>query len=275
VIGYRGPVALSRCRRTGAAIVAGVALLLAAATAPAAVPERVEVRRDVVNLRARPSTGAAKVGRAKKGERFPVLDHQGDWYEIRRPGGGRAWIFKRLVRPTLTLVEAGSRVRPKGRYANLRARPSRRAKRAGRLKRGESLAAVGRDGGWIQVERKDGRRVWVAAEVARLIPPDPAAPLLAALRRDYPGVVRWGAVNEVVLDHYREAELDLVVESSWHFLAEEQRLAFLRQAAAGFADLLREHAAYRRRYHNRPLVVVQDPSDTVVGSATPRQARLF
>jgi len=272
VIRHRGPVSP---RRATIAIIAWVALLVAAVPARAAVPERVEVRRDVANLRGAPSTGAPKVGRAKKGDRFSVLDRQGDWYEVRLPGHKRAWIFKRLVRPTVTPVEVGSRVRPKGHYANLRARPSRRAKRAGRLERGASLAAVGRDGDWIQVERPDGRRVWVAAEVARLIPPNPVAPLLAALRRDYPGVVRWGAVNEVTLDHYREAELDMVVESSWHFLAEEQRLAFLRQAARGFADLLREHTAYRRRYRNRPLVVVTDPSNTVVGSATPRQARLF
>jgi len=269
------PAAVRRCRRIGVAIVVSVALFGVAASARGAVPERVEVRREVVNLRGAPSTRAPKVGRAKRGERFTVLDHQGDWYEIRRPGGDRAWIFKRLVRPTVTPVEEGSRVRAKGHYANLRARPSRRAKRVGRLKRGTSLAAVGRDGDWIQVERGDGRRVWVAAEVVRLIPPDPAAPLLTALRRDYPGVVRWGAVNEVVLDHYHEAELDLVVESSWHFLVEAQRLAFLRQAARGFADLLRGSSAYRHRYHNRPLVVVSDPSNTVVGSATPRQARLF
>lgn len=269
------PLAVSRGWRAGIAVVAGVVFLAADVTGAATMPDQVEVVRDGVNLRGAPSTSAPKVGQAKLGERFPVVDHQGDWYEIRLPGNKRAWIFKGLVGPTVTPVEAGSRVQAKGRYANLRAQPSRRAKLAGRLEQGESLAAVGRDGDWIQVERPDGQRVWVAEEVARLLPPDPVAPLLAKLKRDYPGVVRWGAVNEVTLDHYREAELDVVVESSWHFLAESQRLGFLRQAAQGFADLLQDSEAYRRRYRNRPLVVVTDPSNTVVGSATPRQARLF
>ncbi len=262
------------------ALVALAPLLALLALAPeganaTALPERVEVRREAVNLRARPSTRAARVGQAHKGDRFPVLDRQGDWYEIRRKDGSRAWIFRRLVRPATTPVEPGSRVRPKGRYANLRARPSRHAKKVGRLNRDEELPAVSRDGEWYQVERKGGSRAWVSSTVARLLPPDPLAPLLGELRRDYPGVLRWGRVNEVVLDHYHEAELDMVVESSWHFLAEEQRLAFLRRAARGFADLLRTHPAYRRRYHNRPLVVVTDPSNTVVGSATPKQTRLF
>ncbi|HBB40704.1 MAG: hypothetical protein COW73_09145 [Nitrospirae bacterium CG18_big_fil_WC_8_21_14_2_50_70_55] len=260
-----------------------MAALLLLATSPAWAGGETVVVRARANLRAGPSTRAARVGRVAKGASLAVLDHQGEWYAVERPGGGKAWISQRLVRsrPAAAGLAAGSQVQPKERYATLRAGPSRRARALGRLEQGASLAALARDGDWFEVQRPDGSRAWVAAAVVRLVVPqaggvaDSAGALLAKLQADYPGVVRWAAVNDVVLDHYHEAELDMVVESSWHFLPEGQRLALLRQAARAFAELLRTQAAYRQRYTNRPLVVVRDASNTVVGSATPQETRLF
>jgi hypothetical protein len=179
------------------------------------------------------------------------------------------------VKQAVVPLDPGHRVVPAGNYANLRSRPTTRSRRAGRLNRGEELPVSRRAGDWYEVTLPDETTAWVFREVVRLLEPDPAAPLLARLRANYPGVIRWGAVNEVVLDHYHEAELDLVVESSWHFLPEEQRLALLSEAAAAFEEMLQQKEQYRRRYYNRPLVIVTDPSNTRVGTATSKQARLL
>jgi SH3-like domain-containing protein len=252
------------------------ALLLAVVTAAGADPtEYVQVAKPEANLRTGPGTRYELAGSAKQGDMFRVLSHQAPWYEVAGPGGERAWIYERLVKEAALPLESGHRVVPAHNYANLRARPTTRAPLAGRLEKGEELPAVRRAGDWYEVTLPDETTAWVSSDVVRLLEPDPTGPLLARLRANYPGVIRWGAVNEVVLEHYHEAELDLVVESSWHFLPEEQRLALLNEAAAAFEEMLQQSEQYRRRYYNRPLVIVTDPSNTRVGSATPKQARLL
>jgi SH3-like domain-containing protein len=253
------------------------ALLLAEVTGAVAADtaDYVQVVKHEVNLRTGPGTRYALAGSASKGDVFPVLSVQKPWYEITGPDGERVWIYQPLVKPAVLPVKPGHRVVPAHNYANLRTRPTTRSARAGRLKKGEELPVVRRAGDWYEVTLPDETTAWVSGTVVRLLEPDPAGPLLARLRANYPGVIRWGAVNDVVLAHYHEAELDLVVESSWHFLPEEQRLALLREAAAAFEEMLQQSDQYRRRYYNRPLVIVTDPSNTRVGTATPKQARLL
>jgi len=259
-----------------AIIRAVVMVLCVAAVAHGEDPSRyVTVVRPDANLRAGPGTRYDKVGSVQKGAMLPVVSEQEGWYEVESPAGEPAWVFKRLVKEAATPLANGHRVTPMGNYANLRARPNKRAPLAGRLERGVELPAVRKAGDWYQVTQPDETTAWVYDDVVRLLEPDPAADLLAQLRANYPGVIRWGAVNDVVLKHYHEAELDLVVESSWHFLPEEQRLALLSEAAEGFEAMMRESTQYRRRYNNRPLVIVTDPSDTRVGTATAKQARLL
>ena len=252
------------------------ALVFACAAAARADPtEYVQVVKSEANLRTGPGTRYELAGHATQGDMLRVLSRQEPWYEIARPDGERAWIYERLVKEAALPLKPGHRVAPTHNYANLRTRPTTRAPRAGRLEKGEELPAVRQVGDWYEVTLPDETTAWVSSTVVRLLEPDPTAPLLARLRANYPGVIRWGAVNEVVLKHYHEAELDLVVESSWHFLPEEQRLALLNEAAAGFEEMLQQSEQYRRRYYNRPLVIVTDPSNTRVGTATPKQARLL
>jgi SH3-like domain-containing protein len=258
------------------ALILALAVVCAAVTAHAAEPTQyVTVVRPEANLRKGPGTRYDKVGQVERGDMLQVLSSQEGWYEIVSPDGEPAWVFKRLVKEAAIPLERGHRVVPSGNYANLRARPHKRAHLAGRLERGVELPTARKVGDWYEVTLPDETTAWVYSRVVRLLEPDPVAPLLAQLRANYPGVIRWGAVNEVILQHYHEAELDLVVESSWHFLPEEQRLALLSEAAEGFEAMLRDSPRYRRRYYNRPLVIVSDPSNTRVGTATPKQARLL
>lgn len=258
-----------------AILLAVMVVLAAVATRAEEATRYVTVVRPEANLRAGPGTRYAQVGKAAQGDLLQVLSEQEGWYEVASGEGEPAWVFKRLVKLAAIHLESGHRVIPAGNYANLRTRPNKRAPLAGRLERGVELPVVRKEGDWYELTLPDETPAWVHHEVVRLLEPDPAAELLAQLRANYPGVIRWGAVNEVTLDHYHEAEFDLVVESSWHFLPEGQRLALLSEAAAGFEAMLRKGTRYQRRYHNRPLVIVSDPSNTRVGTATAKQARLL
>jgi SH3-like domain-containing protein len=259
-----------------ATAVASLLLLAAMAVgAAAATPIYVEVAKEEVNLRERPGTRYPKVGSARRGEVFRVLARQGDWYEVERPEGGSAWIFRRLIQRVAIHLESGHRVTPRGSHANLRAQARKGAPLAGRLQEGEVLSVLRQDGDWYEVDLGGEARAWVFRGVVRLLEPDPAKELLNDLRTTFAGIVRWGAVNEVTLKRYHEAVLDMVVESSWHFLTEAQRRDLLARAAAGFEALLKETERFRGRYYNLPLVVITDPSNTVVGTATRKEVRLL
>jgi TonB family protein len=54
-------------------------------------------------------------------------------------------------------------VRVTGSRLNVRSQPSTTAATVGRVKKGEKLAVLGRDGGWVQVKLGDGTSGWVSA----------------------------------------------------------------------------------------------------------------
>ncbi|MBI4915768.1 MAG: SH3 domain-containing protein [Acidobacteria bacterium] len=68
----------------------------AAAPAPPPAPV-VKVTGSSLNVRREPTTRAAVVGKAKRGERLEVLDDGGDWLLVRRAGGTEGWVAARYV----------------------------------------------------------------------------------------------------------------------------------------------------------------------------------
>jgi uncharacterized protein YgiM (DUF1202 family) len=68
------------------------------APAPAPPPAPVvKVTGSSLNVRREPSTRAAVVGKAKRGERLEVLDDGGDWLRVRQVGGVEGWVAARYV----------------------------------------------------------------------------------------------------------------------------------------------------------------------------------
>ena len=68
------------------------------APAPAPPPAPVvKVTGSSLNVRREPSTRAAVVGKAKRGERLEVLAEQGDWMHVRQTGGSEGWVAARYV----------------------------------------------------------------------------------------------------------------------------------------------------------------------------------
>ncbi len=57
----------------------------------------VRVKGDSVNIRPEPSTQSQTLGRARKGEAFPLVSRQKDWVKIQMRDGREGWIAERLV----------------------------------------------------------------------------------------------------------------------------------------------------------------------------------
>lgn len=63
-----------------------------------------------VNLRAGPSTDAAKVTTMDRGEQIALVERQGDWLRVRTSAGREGWVLARLVAETKPPPRAEARL---------------------------------------------------------------------------------------------------------------------------------------------------------------------
>jgi tetratricopeptide (TPR) repeat protein len=73
------------------------ALLVAFCLPSAALSTEVYTKGSVVNVRAGGGAGYEIISQVTRGQRLELLDRQGDWSNVRLPGGMEGWIFSSLV----------------------------------------------------------------------------------------------------------------------------------------------------------------------------------
>ena len=92
-------------------------------------------------------------------------------------------------------------VRVTGTRLNVREQPATSAAAVARVKKGERLAVLGRDGGWVRVQLPDGTSGWVHGRYVRSDAPCTADKPTAELLSDVPLSLTEGAsAGKVVLD---------------------------------------------------------------------------
>ena len=92
-------------------------------------------------------------------------------------------------------------VRVTGSKLNVRSRPTTAAASVARVRRGDQLAVLGRDGEWVQVKLADGTVGWVSGRYVAADAPCPADKASAELLSDVPLSLREGAtIGQVVID---------------------------------------------------------------------------
>jgi len=92
-------------------------------------------------------------------------------------------------------------VRVTGSKLNVRASPTTAAASVARVKKGDQLAVLGRDGEWVQVKLADGTTGWVSGRYVAAGAPCPADKASAELLSDVPLSLREGAtIGQVVID---------------------------------------------------------------------------
>jgi uncharacterized protein YgiM (DUF1202 family) len=143
-----------------------------------------EVTVEEANLRSKPSINSDIILKLEQREIVSQLDKQGDWFKIKIADGRSAWAHKNIfaiqpIPPTAISTQPESnKIEPAAiavkdqtsivekeltvsvNVANIRSQPSTSGDVLFKLKRGEVVTELKRDGNWVQVRLTDGNIAW-------------------------------------------------------------------------------------------------------------------
>ncbi len=134
-----------------ACTVAAAALLF---TTAALAAQYVSVKKDGVNLRAKPSTESEILWELFKGFPLKVLETKGKWAHTVDFEGDKGWIYRPLLANKKTvIVKVGT--------ANMRIGPGKAYEVVATVKYGVVFTPVDREGDWVKVRHADGTTGWI------------------------------------------------------------------------------------------------------------------
>jgi len=117
--------------------------------------EFISIRGENVNVRAQPDKKSDLRWTLDSGYPLQVEQRQGQWLKVRDHEESLGWVFAPLTSATPHRLVTGHSV-------NLRAGPGPEHRVLGKLEQAEVLRTVDNQGEWVQVQRSDGQRGWVA-----------------------------------------------------------------------------------------------------------------
>lgn len=122
---------------------------------PALARDMVSIKGSIVNMRSGPSTRSEALWELKRGYPLQVLKRKGNWLQVRDFENDRGWVARALTSRTPHYIVKAS-------VANIRGGPGTRYRVVGKAERYDLLRTRGVKTGWVQVERSDGVKGWVA-----------------------------------------------------------------------------------------------------------------
>lgn len=139
-------------------IFAGILLAVGCVTAWAADNGTLLVKKDRVNLRAKPAISAERVGSVNAGARLQVRSSTNNWFEVAIPEGMDTWVHKDFIKD-------GVVASPK---LNVRAGPSENYSTVGMLHQGDTVTTRGESGDWIKIAAPAKCSVWISAALVEI-----------------------------------------------------------------------------------------------------------
>lgn len=115
----------------------------------------VSISGSTVNMRAKPSLSSEVLWELKRGYPLRVVKRTGRWLQVRDFENDSGWVARSLTgRAPHHVVKSNT--------ANVRSGPSTRHKVIGKAEYGETLRTLGRKGKWVNVQRSNGQKGWIA-----------------------------------------------------------------------------------------------------------------
>ncbi|MQM32754.1 MAG: peptide-binding protein [Candidatus Accumulibacter phosphatis] len=128
---------------------------MALVQSPALARDMVSIKGSIVNMRSAPSTRSEVMWELKRGYPLQVLKRKGSWLQVRDFENDKGWVAKSLTnREPHYIVKAS--------VANMRSGPGTRYRIVGKSERYDLLRTRAAKSDWVQVERSDGVKGWVA-----------------------------------------------------------------------------------------------------------------
>jgi N-acetylmuramoyl-L-alanine amidase len=131
-----------------------------------------------LNVRSEASLNGSIVGKVSKGEKYPILTEQNNWFEISLKNGKSGWIAGWFVQKTVAGEQkkkstpppkaAGEKVTILHNGTNIRSGADVQSDVVKRANTGETFSVSGKKGDWYEIELKDGNTAYVAGWIVSI-----------------------------------------------------------------------------------------------------------
>lgn len=121
----------------------------------------VQITGDNINIRSGPGLSYEVMMQVQKGKTYPIINEEGDWYEIQLDEGKKGWIANWLVRKTgLTMNDSGVAT---ANSLRVRTGPGTGNEVLGTLNQGDKVEILSEKNGWFEVKTSFGKG-WVSKD---------------------------------------------------------------------------------------------------------------
>jgi SH3-like domain-containing protein len=151
--------------------------------------------------------------------------------------------------------------------ANVRVEPGSHHKIITSVKKGELLPVVDSGEKWWQVRLPDGRTGWIYKNAVHLEKEDYNVLIEVMTQKILGAHLKWAALNEVYLEEYHTARLDVMISQKWSRLDTEQQKNLMIHVAREFARLCEKDDVLKARSTATPYVAFFDRFNTLLGKA--------
>jgi len=130
--------------------------------------DKVQVIKELVNLRSGPSTSYGIVAKAEKGDILTLLGSSGDWFKVQNAAGQTCYIASYLVKT----IDAGSsspaepdsgiQIQVNKGPINIRSGPDSTYEKTGMIGDNEVFSVIVKENDWYKIRLSDGSSAWAA-----------------------------------------------------------------------------------------------------------------
>jgi len=151
--------------------------------------------------------------------------------------------------------------------ANVRAQPGSHHKIIASIKKGDLVPVIDSGKGWYKIRLQSGKEGWVYKKAVHLEKEDYHTRIEAMTQEVLGEYLKWANVNEVYIEEYRTARLDVMVAPKWSRLDTEQQKNLMIHLAREFTRLCEEDDLLKLQDKEAPYVAFFDRFNTLLGKA--------
>lgn len=180
-----------------------------------------------------------------------------------------------VILPLLLLSTASAEmVRVTVSLANIRSEAGSQYKIIASAKEGDLLPVVDSIKEWWKVRLQNGEQGWIYKGAAHLEKETYHVLVQAKVQEILGDYVKWATINDVYLEEYKTARLDIMVTPEWSRLDSEHQKSMMMQVAREFSLLCEEDRVLKTRNRELPYVAFFDRFNTLLGKANKHDAVL-
>lgn len=151
--------------------------------------------------------------------------------------------------------------------ANVRAHPGTSYKILKTMTKDDTLPVTGSEKNWWEVRLEDGTKGWIFKRAVALEKATEQTKIQAIAEEILGAYLKWSFINEVYIEQYQTARLDVMVNPEWSRLNQDEQKNLMMRLAREFAALCEEDALLKKQNREQPYVAFFDRYNTLLGKA--------